>query len=124
MTATNNAPDQTTTDEGDRWQHLLDRLTALEHRIHQLNAATISALDTHLARLETLRHHLAHRPWPPGAADSPGPRRPPLRPRGGPDPAPAAHRPDAGGPAGRRREAASAGGPRTRAPAHPWPSVG
>ncbi|MFG2825835.1 hypothetical protein ACGFX4_41205 [Kitasatospora sp. NPDC048365] len=80
MTATNNAPDQPDQPTDDRWQHILDRITALERRIHELNATTITALDTHLARLEALRHDLAHHPWPPDPATHPAPRRTPLNP--------------------------------------------
>ncbi|MFG2825389.1 hypothetical protein ACGFX4_38910 [Kitasatospora sp. NPDC048365] len=78
MTATSNAPDQPTTD--DPWQHLLDRITALQHRIHQLDATTTKALDTHLARLEALHHGLAHHPWPPDPAPHPALRQTPLNP--------------------------------------------
>ncbi|WP_030271481.1 hypothetical protein [Streptomyces sp. NRRL B-24484] len=68
MTATNDAPD-TTAEE--RWQHIEDRLAAIEHRIREHSSAALATLDTCLARLDALRHDLAHRPWPPQAIPTP-----------------------------------------------------
>ncbi|MFD0278951.1 hypothetical protein ACFVHB_34280 [Kitasatospora sp. NPDC127111] len=79
MTATNDAPDPLTAAEH-RWQHIEDRLAALEHRIRWRSSAALGALDTHLARLEALRHSLATQPWPPRT--SPGPPAGDLRPGG------------------------------------------
>ncbi|MGW6917782.1 hypothetical protein ACWGB8_28735 [Kitasatospora sp. NPDC054939] len=62
MTATDDAPD--TTPE-QRWQHIEDRLAAVERTIRQLGNQTLAALDTHLAALDALRHDLARPTWPP-----------------------------------------------------------
>ncbi|MFB7669144.1 hypothetical protein ACFC1R_35400 [Kitasatospora sp. NPDC056138] len=93
MTATNNAPD-TTAEE--RWQHIEDRLAAIERRIREQSTAAIATIDACLARLDALLHDLAHRPWPPQAF--PTPAAPPTPPQ--PVRAPTA---SLFGPAGRRR---------------------
>ncbi|MEU9047004.1 MULTISPECIES: hypothetical protein [unclassified Kitasatospora] len=87
MTATNDAPDPLTT-QG-RWQHIEDRLTAIERRIREHSSAAIATIDTCLAGLDALRHDLAHWPRPPQAAPAP-PAVPPQGPPGSP-PAPAGH---------------------------------
>ncbi|MFJ7243031.1 hypothetical protein ACIQWA_00125 [Kitasatospora sp. NPDC098652] len=68
MTATNDAPDSPAQD---RWQHLEDRLAAVEQRIREQGTATLGVLDTHLARLDALRRQLAAQPQGPDAAGSP-----------------------------------------------------
>nr|BEK70866.1 hypothetical protein KPHV_80930 [Kitasatospora purpeofusca] len=77
MTATDDAPDPLTTTE-DRWQHIEDRLAAIEHRIREQSSAAIATLDACLTRLDALHHDLTHRPWPPRA--SPAPPDPPDHP--------------------------------------------
>ncbi|MEV6213075.1 hypothetical protein [Kitasatospora sp. NPDC051914] len=79
MTATNDAPD--TTAEAN-WQHIENRLAAIERRIHEHSSAAIATIDTCLARLDALRHDLAHQPWPPQAFFAPGdpPAVPPQQP--------------------------------------------
>ncbi|GAA1090654.1 hypothetical protein [Kitasatospora arboriphila] len=81
MTATDDAP-ETTTEA--RWQHIEDRLAAIERRIHEHSSAAIATIDTCLARLDALRHDLAHRPWPPQASPTPAdpPTSPPQQPVG------------------------------------------
>ncbi|MEU4115688.1 hypothetical protein AB0F71_14465 [Kitasatospora sp. NPDC028055] len=69
MTATNDAPDSPAQD---RWQHLEDRLAAVELRIREQSTATLGVLDTHLARLDALRRQLAGQSWPPQGPDVPG----------------------------------------------------
>ncbi|WP_158844907.1 hypothetical protein [Streptomyces sp. NRRL WC-3742] len=90
MTATNDAPDPRTTD-ADRWQPILQKLADLETRVRTLGDETTAALATHLARLDALRHQLAHPAWPDHeAAHEPGPSRAPS-----PAPRRAARRPSA-----------------------------
>ncbi|MGW3044203.1 hypothetical protein ACWC9T_30110 [Kitasatospora sp. NPDC001159] len=55
MTAPNDAPD-TTAEE--RWQHIEDRLAAIERRIREHSSAAIATIDTCLGRLDALRHDL------------------------------------------------------------------
>ncbi|MFI6847739.1 hypothetical protein OG535_29730 [Kitasatospora sp. NBC_00085] len=93
---TNDAPDTTPAPE-DRWQHIEDRLTALDHRIRELGNAATATLDTHLARLEVLRHNLAHQPWPPNSWPGPADRPAETPPHHGP--APTESRPEAAPPA-------------------------
>ncbi|WP_030398607.1 hypothetical protein [Kitasatospora purpeofusca] len=101
MTATDDAPDPRTTTE-DRWQHIEDRLAAIERRIREQSSAAIATLDTCLTRLDALHHDLTHRPWPPQASPTPPDppdhppqtvRTPAARPFG-----PAGHRPTQTGP--------------------------
>ncbi|MFJ9610185.1 hypothetical protein ACIRS1_27970 [Kitasatospora sp. NPDC101176] len=73
MTATDAAPDHHHATAEDRWQHIQDRLTAIEQRIHRTSAAALDAVDTHLAHLDALRRSLARDPWPPQV--DPGHRR-------------------------------------------------
>ncbi|MEV4557937.1 hypothetical protein AB0K51_13170 [Kitasatospora sp. NPDC049285] len=60
---TNDAPDPAIAQ--DPWEHIDNRLAALEHRIRQQGAATLAATDAHLARLAAIRRTLATDPWPP-----------------------------------------------------------
>ncbi|MEV8100522.1 hypothetical protein [Kitasatospora sp. NPDC085879] len=73
MTATNDAPDTTA---ADRWQHIEDRLAAIERRIREQSSTAIATIDACLTRLDALRHDLAHGPWPlrvfPTPANPPG----------------------------------------------------
>ncbi|MFE6054893.1 hypothetical protein ACFQ6N_29430 [Kitasatospora sp. NPDC056446] len=71
MTATNDAPDPSAPAQ-DRWQHIEDRLAAIELRIRDQSTAALTTLDTHLARLDALRRRLATQPWPPQGPDTPG----------------------------------------------------
>ncbi|WP_431676202.1 hypothetical protein [Kitasatospora sp. KL5] len=77
MTATNNAPD-TTTEE--RWQHIENRLAAIERRIQEQSSTAIATIDTCLARLDALRNDLAHEPWPPHRLPTPA-DPPPITPQ-------------------------------------------
>ena len=77
MTATNDAPDPLTTAE-ERWQHIEDRLAAIERRIREHSSAAIATVDACLARLDALHHDLAHGSWPPRAF--PTPTEPPTTP--------------------------------------------
>ncbi|MEV7180675.1 hypothetical protein [Kitasatospora sp. NPDC093679] len=89
MTATNDAPD-TTAEE--RWQHIEGQLAAIERRIREHSSAALATLDTCLARLDSLRHDLAHRPWPPQAIPTPAdPPTIPPQPTRAPSERPAAH---------------------------------
>ncbi|MGW7584719.1 hypothetical protein ACWGKU_06110 [Kitasatospora sp. NPDC054768] len=73
MTVTNDAPDHSTPALAqDRWQHIEDRLTAIELRIREQSTAARTVLDTRLARLDALRRRLATQPWPPQGPDTPG----------------------------------------------------
>ncbi|GAA2753482.1 hypothetical protein [Kitasatospora cinereorecta] len=91
MTATNDAPDPHTTAE-ERWQHIEDRLAALERRVREQSSAAIATIDTCLGRLDALRHDLAHRPWPPQAIPAPAdPPTIPPQPTRAPAESPAAH---------------------------------
>ncbi|MFB8062573.1 hypothetical protein [Kitasatospora purpeofusca] len=75
MTATDAAPDPAAAER--RWQDLQDRIHDLEARVAATTSTVNAALDHHLARLDALRHHLAHPNWPlPG----PGPDSPPATP--------------------------------------------
>ncbi|MFJ9448448.1 hypothetical protein ACIRRH_42620 [Kitasatospora sp. NPDC101235] len=76
MTATDAAPDPVTATEK-RWQHLLDRIHHLEARVAATASTATAALDTHLARLDALRHHLAHPTWPLPTPDPGTPRATP-----------------------------------------------
>ncbi|MFF1787768.1 hypothetical protein ACFVX9_15065 [Kitasatospora sp. NPDC058243] len=58
MTATNDEPDPLITE--DRWQHIEDRLAAIERRIREHSSDAIATVDACLARLDALRHDLAH----------------------------------------------------------------
>ncbi|MFF7994588.1 hypothetical protein ACFZDG_33005 [Kitasatospora xanthocidica] len=90
MTVTNDAPDHPTPAPApapaptqDWWQHIEDRLAAIELRIREQSTAARTALDTHLARLDALSRRLATRPWPPHGPDTPGsPAPPPCTPAG------------------------------------------
>ncbi|MFJ1707392.1 hypothetical protein [Kitasatospora sp. NPDC088346] len=81
MTVTNDAPEPPATAE-DRWQHIEDRLAAIERRIREQSSAAIATIDTCLARLDALRHDLAHQPWPPQSFPTPAdpPTIPPKQP--------------------------------------------
>ncbi|MFJ9845314.1 hypothetical protein ACIRYZ_33715 [Kitasatospora sp. NPDC101155] len=71
MTATDAAPDPVAAAEK-RWQDLLDRIHDLEARVAATTSTVNAALDTHLARLDALRHHLAQRTWlMPGPSSEP-----------------------------------------------------
>ncbi|GAA2815592.1 hypothetical protein [Kitasatospora aburaviensis] len=83
MTATDDAPDLHTTAE-ERWQHIEDRLTAIDYRIRETGSAATAAIDACLARLEALRHDLAHGPWPPEDLPVPVPPQPQRAPAVGP----------------------------------------
>ncbi|MFJ1709409.1 hypothetical protein [Kitasatospora sp. NPDC088346] len=88
MTATDDAPEPPATAE-DRWQHIHDRLSAIEHRIREHSNTAIATVDTCLARLDALRHDLAHGPWPPQALPAPAnPATIPPQPARGPHGAP------------------------------------
>ncbi|MFJ9461638.1 hypothetical protein ACIRST_42025 [Kitasatospora sp. NPDC101447] len=93
MTATNDAPDpRTTATAEDRWQHIEDRLTAIERRIRDHSSAAITTIDACLARLDALRHNLAHRPWPPQSSPTRAdPPSVPPQPTRAPAESPAAH---------------------------------
>ncbi|MFD9124728.1 hypothetical protein [Kitasatospora sp. NPDC059571] len=73
MTATNAAPDPVAAAER-RWQDLLDRIHDLGARVAATTNSVNASLDTHLARLDALRHHLSHPNWPLPEPD-PGSRR-------------------------------------------------
>ncbi|MFI6449685.1 hypothetical protein [Kitasatospora sp. NPDC050543] len=73
MTATNAAPDPVAAAEK-RWQDLLDRIHDLEARVAATTSTATAALDTHLARLDALRHHLAQPTWPLPAPDPVSPQ--------------------------------------------------
>ncbi|WP_030277632.1 hypothetical protein [Streptomyces sp. NRRL B-24484] len=64
MTATDDAPDRTPGTTEERWQHIQDKITDLERRIHGTSSAAITAIDTRLAHLDALRRRLAQGPWP------------------------------------------------------------
>ncbi|MEW1914275.1 hypothetical protein AB0442_38690 [Kitasatospora sp. NPDC085895] len=76
MTATDAAPDPVPAAER-RWQDLLERIHDLEARVAATTSTINAALDHHLARLDTLRHQLAHPAWP---LDAPDPGSPQTRP--------------------------------------------
>nr|BFD88756.1 hypothetical protein KitaXyl93_01160 [Kitasatospora sp. Xyl93] len=59
--ATADAPDAA---DQDGWQAILDRIGALEARVHAVGSEVTAALDAHLARLDALRHRLAQPSWP------------------------------------------------------------
>ncbi|WP_043473911.1 hypothetical protein [Kitasatospora sp. MBT66] len=90
MTATDDAPDpRTTATAEERWQHIEDRLAAIERRVREQSSAAIATLDTCLGRLDALRRDLAHGPWPPQAFPAPAdpaslPPRPTRAPTGSP----------------------------------------
>ncbi|MFF0413352.1 hypothetical protein ACFYUY_23295 [Kitasatospora sp. NPDC004745] len=115
MTATDAAPDATAED---RWQHIQDRLTAIERRIREHSTAAIATVEACLARLDTLRHDLAHRPWPPQS--SPAPAAPPSLP---PQPA-RAPTADPFDTAGRRRTRTVADAPQQDNPANNHQATG
>ncbi|MEE1783807.1 hypothetical protein PUR71_12945 [Streptomyces sp. SP17BM10] len=81
MTATNDAPDPHATGP-DRWQPILNGIADLQSRVRSLGNDVNATLDAHLARLETLRHQLAHPAWitavkAPGNEPGAGPQPPP-----------------------------------------------
>ncbi|MFI8085428.1 hypothetical protein ACIF6L_32145 [Kitasatospora sp. NPDC086009] len=76
MTVTNAAPDPVAAEE--RWQELLDRIHDLEARVAATTVAVTSALDSHLARLDTLRHQLARPDWSLPAPDAGSPQATPA----------------------------------------------
>ncbi|MFG3055826.1 hypothetical protein ACGFZP_33425 [Kitasatospora sp. NPDC048239] len=77
MTATDAAPDPVAEAER-RWQDLLDRIHDLEARVIATTSTVTTALDHHLARLDALRHQLAHPDWPPSAPDPGSPQTTPA----------------------------------------------
>lgn len=80
MTATDAAPDPVAAAER-RWQDLLDRIHDLEARVAATTSTVNAALDHHLARLDALRHHLAHPNWPLPGPDSGSPQTAPANKR-------------------------------------------
>ncbi|MGW3042716.1 hypothetical protein ACWC9T_22350 [Kitasatospora sp. NPDC001159] len=76
MTATDAAPDPLAATEK-RWQDLLDRIHGLEARVAATTSTVNAALDTHLARLDALRQHLAQPTWPLPAPDPGSPQATP-----------------------------------------------
>ncbi|MET9182695.1 hypothetical protein ABZX88_31440 [Kitasatospora aureofaciens] len=78
MTAINDAPEIRRTGPEppaagqDRWQHIEERLSALERRIREHGGAALTAIDGCLARIDALRDDLATRPWPPTSPEPPG----------------------------------------------------
>ncbi|MEU8927951.1 hypothetical protein AB0D10_44825 [Kitasatospora sp. NPDC048545] len=91
MTATNDAPD-TLAAAKERWQHIEDRLAAIERRVREQCSAAIATLDTCQGRLDALRHDLAHGPWPPQAIPAPAdPPTIPPQPTRAPAESPATH---------------------------------
>ncbi|GJF30399.1 hypothetical protein KNE206_30990 [Kitasatospora sp. NE20-6] len=77
MTATDTAPDPVAATER-RWQDLLNRIRDLEARVAATTSTVNAALDHHLARLDALRHHLAHPNWPLSAPDLGSPQTTPA----------------------------------------------
>ncbi|MGE7438839.1 MULTISPECIES: hypothetical protein [Kitasatospora] len=73
MTATDAAPDPAAATER-RWQDLLDRIHDLEAQVAATTSTVHAALDTHLARLDALRHHLDQPTWPLPAPDPGSPQ--------------------------------------------------
>ncbi|RKE17271.1 hypothetical protein [Streptomyces sp. TLI_171] len=66
MTAIDDAPDRTHDPHparpADPWQHLLDGVDRTRQTLRRDLAAVTASYDAHLARLDTLRHTLAHTP--------------------------------------------------------------
>lgn len=76
MTATDAGPDPVAAAER-RWQDLLERVRLLEARVAATASTVNAALDAHLGRLESLRHHLARPTWPQPGPEADLPRNVP-----------------------------------------------